>query len=204
MESTAFNGISTNLVVYLETVLHGSNLASASNVTTWFGTSYLTPVFGAIIADTFWGNYNTILVSLAVYLLGMMLVTFSAFLPTTTAALCAAGASCSTAAGTWAVSSQTIAFVGLYLVAIGAGGVRSSLLPFGAEQFDDQNAADRDGKASFFSFFYLCVSFKDASGSGPSAAPQIWAHLSTHASFHRTARKKTAYAGRPAAAAYRR
>jgi dipeptide/tripeptide permease len=56
-------------VVYLETVLHGSNLASASKVTTWFGTSYLTPIFGAIIADTFLGNYNTIIVSLAVYLL---------------------------------------------------------------------------------------------------------------------------------------
>jgi peptide/histidine transporter 3/4 len=58
LESTAFSGISSNLVVYLETVLHGSNLAS-----------YLTPIFGAIIADTFLGNYNTILVSLAVYLL---------------------------------------------------------------------------------------------------------------------------------------
>ncbi|EMS51580.1 hypothetical protein TRIUR3_25370 [Triticum urartu] len=66
LESTAFNGISTNLVVYLETVLHGTNLASASNVATWFGTSYLTPVFGAIIADSFWGNYNTILVSLVI------------------------------------------------------------------------------------------------------------------------------------------
>jgi solute carrier family 15 (peptide/histidine transporter), member 3/4 len=69
LESTAFNGIATNLVVYLETVLHGSNLGSASSVTTWIGTSYLTPIFGAIIADTFWGNYNTILVSLVVYLL---------------------------------------------------------------------------------------------------------------------------------------
>jgi len=69
LESTAFNGIGTNLVVYLETVLHGTNVASASNVTSWFGTSYLTPVFGAIVADTFWGNYNTILVSLVIYLL---------------------------------------------------------------------------------------------------------------------------------------
>jgi solute carrier family 15 (peptide/histidine transporter), member 3/4 len=68
LESTAFNGIGTNLVVYLETVLHGSSVASASNVTTWIGTSYLTPVFGVIFADTFWGNYNTILVSLLVYL----------------------------------------------------------------------------------------------------------------------------------------
>ncbi|KAL6634963.1 hypothetical protein ACP70R_027634 [Stipagrostis hirtigluma subsp. patula] len=148
LESTAFNGISTNLVVYLETVLHGGNLASASNVTTWYGTSYLTPIFGAVIADTFWGNYNTILISLAVYLLGMMLVTFSAFLPTA-----------AVLGGTSVLGAQTIAFLGLYLVAVGSGGIRSSLLPFGAEQFDDDNAADREGKASFFSWFYLCVSF---------------------------------------------
>ncbi|KQK00882.1 protein NRT1/ PTR FAMILY 8.3 [Brachypodium distachyon] len=162
LESTAFNGISTNLVVYLETVLHGSNLASASNVTTWFGTSYLTPMFGAVMADTFWGNYNTILISLAVYLLGMMLITFSAFLPAAaaaTTALCAAGASCAGASSgiSSVVSSQTVAFVGLYLVAIGSGGIRSSLLPFGAEQFDDEDNAER--KASFFSWFYLCVDF---------------------------------------------
>ncbi|PUZ76385.1 hypothetical protein GQ55_1G286300 [Panicum hallii var. hallii] len=148
LESTAFSGISTNLVVYLETVLHGSNLASASKVTTWFGTSYLTPIFGAIIADTFLGNYNTIIVSLAVYLLGMMFVTFSAFLPTAAAL-----------GGSSVLGAQTVAFVGLYLVAVGSGGVRSSLLPFGAEQFDDGNATDRERKGSFFSWFYLCVDF---------------------------------------------
>uniref|UniRef100_A0A0E0KUN0 Uncharacterized protein n=1 Tax=Oryza punctata TaxID=4537 RepID=A0A0E0KUN0_ORYPU len=154
LESTAFNGIATNLVVYLETVLHGSSLASASNVTTWFGTSYLTPVFGAIIADTFFGNYNTILVSLVFYLLGMMLVTFSAFLPTT--ALCSVvGSSCQQPV----FGAQTIAFVGLYLVAFGSGGVRAALLPFGAEQFDDDNAVDRERKMSFFSWFYMCVDF---------------------------------------------
>ncbi|PAN07742.1 hypothetical protein GQ55_1G352300 [Panicum hallii var. hallii] len=148
LESTAFSGISSNLVVYLETVLHGSNLASASKVTTWFGTSYLTPIFGAIIADTFLGNYNTILVSLAVYLLGMMFVTFSAFLPTA-----------AVLGGSSMFGAQTVAFVGLYLVAIGSGGVRSSLLPFGAEQFDDDNPTDRESKGSFFSWFYLCVDF---------------------------------------------
>ncbi|KQJ84356.1 protein NRT1/ PTR FAMILY 8.3 [Brachypodium distachyon] len=152
LESTAFNGIATNLVLYLERVLHGSSLGSASNVTTWIGTSYLTPVFGAMLADTFWGNYNTILVSLVVYLLGMMLVTFSAFLPTT--ALCGVGSSCHPVLG-----SHTVAFAGLYLVAFGSGGVRAALLPFGAEQFDDDNAVDRERKMSFFSWFYIAVDF---------------------------------------------
>jgi solute carrier family 15 (peptide/histidine transporter), member 3/4 len=65
--------------VYLETVLHGSNVASASSVTSWFGTSYLTPIFAAIVADTFWGNYNTILVSLLVYLLVSITAIFFRF-----------------------------------------------------------------------------------------------------------------------------
>ncbi|CAN6269128.1 unnamed protein product [Urochloa humidicola] len=153
LESTAFNGIGTNLVLYLESVLHGSNLSSASNVTSWMGTSFLTPVFGAIVADTFWGNYNTILVSLVIYLLGMMLVTFSAFLPTTD--LCVVASSCHNPM----LSAQNVAFLGLYLVAFGSGGVRAALLPFGAEQFDDANAVDRERKMSFFSWFYICVDF---------------------------------------------
>jgi solute carrier family 15 (peptide/histidine transporter), member 3/4 len=78
----------------------------------------------------------------------MMFVTFSAFLPTAAAL-----------GGSSVLGAQTVAFVGLYLVAVGSGGVRSSLLPFGAEQFDDGNATDRERKGSFFSWFYLCVDF---------------------------------------------
>jgi len=80
----------------------------------------------------------------------MMFVTFSAFLPTTE--LCGVGSSCHPVLG-----SQNIAFLGLYLVAFGSGGVRAALLPFGAEQFDDDNAVDRERKMSFFSWFYISI-----------------------------------------------
>ena len=88
------------------------------------------------------------IMSAACHLQGMMFVTFSAFLPTA-----------AVLGGSSVFGAQTVAFVGLYLVAIGSGGVRSSLLPFGAEQFDDDNATDRESKGSFFSWFYLCVDF---------------------------------------------
>jgi peptide/histidine transporter 3/4 len=78
----------------------------------------------------------------------MILVTTSAFLPTATVL-----------GGGSVFGAHTVAFVGLYLVAIGSGGVRASLLPFGAEQFDDDNAVDRENKMAFFSWFYLCVDF---------------------------------------------
>ena len=86
--------------------------------------------------------------SAACHLQGMMFVTFSAFVPTA-----------AVLGGTSVFGAKTIAFFGLYLVAIGRGGVQSSLAPFGVEQFDDDNPADRERKASFFSWFYLCVDF---------------------------------------------
>ncbi|KAK3141629.1 hypothetical protein QOZ80_4BG0336360 [Eleusine coracana subsp. coracana] len=120
------------------------------------GTSFLTPVLGAFLADTYWGNYNTIIVSLFVYVLGMLLVTFSAFLPTSD--LCGAVGGTSSC-GSPLLGAKNVAYLGLYLVAFGSGGVRAALLPLGAEQFNDDNAADRERKTSFFSWYYVCVDF---------------------------------------------
>jgi len=69
LESMAFNGIATNLVVYLLSVLHGGIASSASTVSLWYGTSFFVPMLGAAIADTCLGNYKTILISLIMYLI---------------------------------------------------------------------------------------------------------------------------------------
>jgi peptide/histidine transporter 3/4 len=63
----AFFAISKNLVTYLTTVLHESKVAAAGNVSAWVGACFFTPLFGAFIADTYWGRYWTILVFLPVY-----------------------------------------------------------------------------------------------------------------------------------------
>ncbi|CAL9158894.1 unnamed protein product [Musa hybrid cultivar] len=148
LDSVAFNGVGANLIVYLHTVLHGNNAANAANVGTWSGTCFLTPLFGAIVADTYWGNYKTILYSLVVYLLGMITITSAAFSASSKLYQCEGG-SCQTA--------SSLLFCGLYLVAIGSGGVKAALLPFGAEQFDDENPLEREKKGAFFGWFYLCI-----------------------------------------------
>ncbi|XP_074588072.1 protein NRT1/ PTR FAMILY 8.3-like [Curcuma longa] len=148
LDGVAFNGIGANLIVYLHTVLHGNNAANAANVAIWSGTCFLTPLFGAIVADTYWGNYKTILVSLIVYLIGMVTVTSSAFSETSKSFNCE-GSSCR--------SSSTFLFCGLYLVAIGSGGIKATLLPFGAEQFDDEIPLEKERKGAFFGWFYLCI-----------------------------------------------
>jgi peptide/histidine transporter 3/4 len=66
-ECLAFFAISKNLVTYLTSVLHETNVDAARNVSTWIGTTFFTPLVGAFLADTYWGRYKTIVVFLSVY-----------------------------------------------------------------------------------------------------------------------------------------
>ncbi|MQL85463.1 hypothetical protein Taro_017993, partial [Colocasia esculenta] len=152
LEGITYAGIIANLVSYFSSIFHETNAASAANAAMWNGTGYFTPLLGAIIADTYLGRYWTILISTLAYLLGMVVVTLSAFLPSLRPPPCQ---------GNFCPSATTIQYLvllgGLYLVAFGSGGVKSSLLPLGADQFHDKNPIDRERKASFFSYFYLCI-----------------------------------------------
>ena len=56
-------------------------------------------------------------------------------------------------------TQNLIFFVALYLTAVGCGGVRSALLPFGADQFNNEHSLDIKRRRNFFSSFYICVIF---------------------------------------------
>lgn len=59
-ERLAYYGMSTNLVNYLQTRFHQGNATAATNVSTWSGTCYITPLLGAFLADSYMGRYWTI------------------------------------------------------------------------------------------------------------------------------------------------
>lgn len=50
-------------------------------------------------------------------------------------------------------------FAGLYLVALGVGGIKGSLPPHGAEQFDEISHKGRKQRSSFFNYYVFCLSF---------------------------------------------
>lgn len=75
-ERLAFYGVSSNLVNYLKEKLHEGNVSAARNVTTWQGTCYLTPLIGAILADTYWGRYWTIAGFTTIYIIVSITVEF--------------------------------------------------------------------------------------------------------------------------------
>lgn len=50
-----------------------------------------------------------------------------------------------------------IFFFGLYLIALGTGGIKPCVSSFGADQFDDTDSKERVKKGSFFNWFYFSV-----------------------------------------------
>ncbi|XP_022990899.1 protein NRT1/ PTR FAMILY 8.3-like [Cucurbita maxima] len=151
-ERLAYYGISTNLVTYLTNKLHQGNVAAARNVTTWQGTCYLTPLIGAILADAYWGRYWTIAAFSTIYFIGMCTLTLSASVPALKPAECV-GFMCPPASA----AQYIVFFLGLYLIALGTGGIKPCVSSFGADQFDDSDPAERVKKGSFFNWFYFSI-----------------------------------------------
>ncbi|KAD5962130.1 hypothetical protein R6Q59_014339 [Mikania micrantha] len=146
-ERMAFYGVASNLVVYLTTQLHEDTVASVRNVNNWSGAVWMTPIFGAYIADSYLGRFWTFTVSSLIYVLGMVLLTLAVSIkflkPTCNNGICNKA------------STSQIAFfyTSLYIIAIGAGGTKPNISTFGADQFDDFNPDEKRLKVSFFNWW---------------------------------------------------
>ncbi|GAV91303.1 PTR2 domain-containing protein [Cephalotus follicularis] len=151
-ERLAYYGIATNLVTYLTSKLHEGSVSAARNVTTWAGTCYLSPLIGAVLADAYWGRYWTIAAFSTVYFIGMCTLTLSATIPAFKPAECV-GSVCPSATP----AQYAVFFLGLYLIALGTGGIKPCVSSFGADQFDDTDSTERVKKGSFFNWFYFSI-----------------------------------------------
>ncbi|CAL4915939.1 unnamed protein product [Urochloa decumbens] len=140
VECFVFFGVAKNLVTYLTGELHESNVDAAKNVSTWIGTCFFTPVIGAFLADTYWGRYWTLVIFLSIYSVGMLALTASASLPLLMDSLHNSGI------------RHVVVYLGLYLVALGEGGIKPCTSALGADQFDGADPVERVTKASFFNW----------------------------------------------------
>lgn len=159
-ECLAFYATAKNLVTYLTAELGETNIDAATNVSTWIGSCYLTPLIGAFLADTYWGRYKTMIVFLLLYIVGMLTLTASAWLP-----LAMEDDSPDNSG-----LRRATAYLGLYLVSLGTGGIKPCTAALGADQFDGGDAAERVTKASFFNWYYFCTNI----GSLLSGTVLVW------------------------------
>ncbi|KAG7587937.1 Proton-dependent oligopeptide transporter family [Arabidopsis suecica] len=167
-ERLAYYGIAKNLITYYTSELHESNVSAASDVMIWQGTCYITPLIGAVIADSYWGRYWTIASFSAIYFIGMALLTLSASVPGLKPAECVGFVAVLCPPAT--TVQYGVFFSGLYLIALGTGGIKPCVSSFGADQFDDTDPRERVRKASFFNWFYFSINI----GSFISSTLLVW------------------------------
>ncbi|KAL3717101.1 hypothetical protein ACJRO7_008646 [Eucalyptus globulus] len=110
------------------------------------------PLLGGFLADAYLGRYSTVFISVIIYLLGLILLTLSWFVPSLKA--CEPGHLCQEPRK----AHEVVFFLAIYLISIGTGGHKPSLESFGADQFDEDHPQERKMKMSFFNWwnFGLC------------------------------------------------
>ncbi|XP_019053892.1 PREDICTED: protein NRT1/ PTR FAMILY 5.2-like isoform X2 [Nelumbo nucifera] len=151
----AYLGIASNLVIYLTRKLHQGTVKSANNVTNWAGTSWVTPILGAYVADTYLGRYWTFLFGSAIYVLGMGLLTLAVSVPALKPPPCQQTevTNCKPAS-----TLQLAVFFGaLYILAVGTGGTKPNISTMGADQFDDFDLKEKTYKLSFFNWWMFSI-----------------------------------------------
>ncbi|XP_031276325.1 protein NRT1/ PTR FAMILY 4.6-like [Pistacia vera] len=156
LENLAFLANASNLVLYLSKFLHFSPSSAANTVTNFMGTAFLLALLGGFLADAFFTTYNIYVISAVIEFMGLLLLTVQAQVPSLrppTCALADTNTSCQEVEGGKAV----MLFAGLYLVALGVGGIKGSLAPHGAEQFDETTQQGRKQRSAFFNYFVFCL-----------------------------------------------
>ncbi|KAL5186202.1 Protein NRT1/ PTR FAMILY 4.6 [Glycine soja] len=157
LENLAFLANASNLVLYLSKFMHFSPSTSANIVTNFMGTAFLLAILGGFLADAFITTYSLYLISAGIEFMGLLMLTIQAHKPSLKPPNCVIGntdSPCDIIHGADAV----MLFAGLYLVALGVGGIKGSLPPHGAEQFDENTPEGRKQRSAFFNYFVFSLS----------------------------------------------
>ncbi|XP_064420000.1 solute carrier family 15 member 2 [Latimeria chalumnae] len=125
------------LTLYFISFLHWDENLSTAIYHAFSGLSYFTPVFGAIIADSWLGKFKTIIYLSIIYVIGHVVKSVGA--------VPIVGGQ---------VTHVALSMVGLGLIAFGTGGIKPCVAAFGGDQFAEEHTHER---SKFFSIFYLSI-----------------------------------------------
>ncbi|KAG9134468.1 hypothetical protein Leryth_019924 [Lithospermum erythrorhizon] len=156
LENLAFLANASNLVRYLSQYMHFSPSESANSVTNFMGTSFLLALLGGFLSDAFFTTFAIYLISAAIEFLGLVILTIQARSKSLKPPHCdktIPNVHCEKVHG----GEAAMLFTGLYLVALGVGGIKGSLAPHGAEQLDEDTPRGRKQRSTFFNYFVFCL-----------------------------------------------
>uniref|UniRef100_A0A4W5Q006 Solute carrier family 15 member 1 n=2 Tax=Hucho hucho TaxID=62062 RepID=A0A4W5Q006_9TELE len=145
-ERFSYYGMRAVLVLYFRYFLKWDDDLATSIYHTFIALCYLTPILGAIVADSWLGKFKTIVYLSIVYTVGQVVMAVSAIHDITD----------TDRDGTPDNMTFHVAMsmLGLFLIALGTGGIKPCVAAFGGDQFEDHQEKQR---STFFSIFYLSI-----------------------------------------------
>ncbi|XP_071552704.1 solute carrier family 15 member 1 isoform X2 [Panulirus ornatus] len=138
-ERFSYYGMKAILTLYLHYQLHYSEDDSTVIYHVWSMLCYFTPVLGAILADTVLGRFRTIFYISIVYVLGNSVLSLAAIPPIFPDL----------------GPKIVISLIGLFLIALGTGGIKPCVSAFGGDQFVLPQQERQ--LTQFFSIFYFSI-----------------------------------------------
>ncbi|XP_027447282.1 solute carrier family 15 member 1 isoform X1 [Zalophus californianus] len=145
-ERFSYYGMRALLILYFSRFLGWDDNLSTAIYHTFVALCYLTPILGALIADSWLGKFKTIVSLSIVYTIGQAVTAVSSITDLTDF----------NHDGTPDNLSVHVALsmIGLGLIALGTGGIKPCVSAFGGDQFEEGQEKQRN---RFFSIFYLAI-----------------------------------------------
>ncbi|KAL4563398.1 hypothetical protein LXL04_027439 [Taraxacum kok-saghyz] len=155
-ENMASFALAVNLVTYFNSVMHYDIADSANHLTNYMGTAYILSILMAVFADAYIGRFKTLLIAAFVEFLGIALLTLQAHYPKFKPPVCnifLPTSNCEKLTG----GNAVMLFSAIYLMAVGASGVKAALPSHGADQFEEKDAQEATQMSTFFNWLLLAI-----------------------------------------------
>nr|XP_045001783.1 solute carrier family 15 member 1 [Jaculus jaculus] len=145
-ERFSYYGMRALLVLYFKNFLNWDDNLSTAIYHTFVALCYLTPLLGALIADSWLGKFKTIISLSIVYTIGQAVISVSSINDLTDHNHDGTPDSIPV--------HVALSMIGLVLIALGTGGIKPCVSAFGGDQFEEGQEKQRN---RFFSIFYLAI-----------------------------------------------
>ncbi|XP_010153334.1 PREDICTED: solute carrier family 15 member 1-like [Eurypyga helias] len=145
-ERFSYYGMRAVLVLYFKYFLQWDDNLATAIYHTFVALCYLTPILGALIADSWLGKFKTIVSLSIVYTIGQAVMSVSSVNDLTDHNHDGSPDNLSV--------HIALSMIGLILIALGTGGIKPCVSAFGGDQFEDDQEKQR---TRFFSIFYLSI-----------------------------------------------
>ncbi|KFQ49977.1 Solute carrier family 15 member 1, partial [Pelecanus crispus] len=145
-ERFSYYGMRAVLILYFKYFLQWDDNLSTAIYHTFVALCYLTPILGALIADSWLGKFKTIVSLSIVYTIGQTVMSVSSINDLTDHNRDGSPDNVSV--------HIALSMIGLILIALGTGGIKPCVSAFGGDQFEDDQEKQR---TRFFSIFYLSI-----------------------------------------------